>query len=145
MQAERSNAVVELRTARRGGGSRPKQTRRTRAQWAELVEQQRTSGQSRTQFCRERGIALSSLDRWSRLLRCDTPAKPPAAGATPRHAGPATFLQIPLHATSKAVKARDVAGGAIEVTLDDGVQVRLTGAAASAVVQAIVSRIGAAR
>jgi hypothetical protein len=33
----------------------------------------------------------------------------------------------------------------IEVTLDDGVQVRLTGAAASAVVQAIVSRIGAAR
>ncbi len=42
--------------------------RRTRAQWRELLGRFAASGQSREEFCRERGLSLSSFDRWRRVL-----------------------------------------------------------------------------
>jgi transposase-like protein len=42
--------------------------RRTPAQWAELVQDYETSGQSQRGFCAARGIGQSSLRYWKRRL-----------------------------------------------------------------------------
>lgn len=48
--------------------ARRSRMRRSRDQWRELLERFERSGQSREQFCRERGLTLSSFDRWRRQL-----------------------------------------------------------------------------
>ena len=49
------------------------QTRRSAAQWQELVERFKRSGQTRGRFCAAHGLALSTFDLWRRKLRA-TPA-----------------------------------------------------------------------
>ena len=48
--------------------SRSKRTRRTKAQWSEILERFDLSDQDQRQFCRREGLALSSLQRWRRRL-----------------------------------------------------------------------------
>jgi len=51
------------------GKRRGSYQKRSPEQWRQLVEDQRSSGQSVRLFARSRGICESSLGRWSRLLR----------------------------------------------------------------------------
>ena len=51
------------------GRRRGSYQKRSPEQWRQLVEDQRSSGQSVRGFARSRGICKSSLGHWSRLLR----------------------------------------------------------------------------
>ncbi len=42
--------------------------RRTAKEWGQILRRLRSSGLSRTEFCRREGIALSSFDRWRRRV-----------------------------------------------------------------------------
>ena len=54
------------------------------ARWRKLLEDQRASGLPVTAFCRERGIAASSLFAWRRRLARGEPVfKPVKVAATP--------------------------------------------------------------
>lgn len=58
--------------------SQTKSIRRTRSQWAELIEQWRASGQSARAFCRAQGLGYASFCQWRRRLDSETaePASP---------------------------------------------------------------------
>ncbi len=85
--------------------------RRSRDQWCELLECFERSGQSREQFCLERGLTLSSFDRWRRQL---------GKTAAPRQvsAGEPVFFELASHARASS-GAWDV-----ELQLDAGVFLR---------------------
>jgi len=48
--------------------SQSKTVRRTRHQWADLIEQWRRSGQSARAFCRSQGLGYASFCQWRRRL-----------------------------------------------------------------------------
>ena len=48
--------------------SRSKRTRRTKAQWTEILREFESSGVDSRGFCRREGLALSSFQRWRRRL-----------------------------------------------------------------------------
>ncbi len=48
--------------------SRSNRTRRTKAQWTEILRQFESTGQDSRGFCRREGLALSSFQRWRRRL-----------------------------------------------------------------------------
>ena len=48
--------------------SRSNRTRRTKAQWTEILRRFESSGLDSRRFCRREGLALSSLQRWRRRL-----------------------------------------------------------------------------
>jgi hypothetical protein len=50
--------------------SRSNRTRRTKAQWTEILQRFESSGQDARGFCRREGVALSSFQRWRRQLGC---------------------------------------------------------------------------
>ena len=43
-------------------------TRRTKAQWTEILQRFESSGRDSRDFCRREGLALSSFQRWRRQL-----------------------------------------------------------------------------
>ncbi len=49
--------------------SHSNRTRRTKAQWTEILGRFETSGHDSREFCRREGLALSSFQRWHRQLR----------------------------------------------------------------------------
>jgi hypothetical protein len=77
--------------------------------WRRIIEQQRRSGLSIARFCREQGVAESSLFTWKRRL----------AGEAPAAAGPAFVLLKPTPAAENDISVH-TAGGAIELHLDKG-------------------------
>jgi hypothetical protein len=46
--------------------------KRTRAQWEALVEQFKTSGVTKTAFCKQHGIAMSCFYRWQKIVAKDS-------------------------------------------------------------------------
>lgn len=48
--------------------------RRSRAQWQQLIAACHASGHSQAGFCRQRGLALSTLQYWKRRLPVDLQA-----------------------------------------------------------------------
>jgi hypothetical protein len=48
--------------------SRSNRTRRTKAQWTEILRQFESSGEDSRGFCRREGLALSSFQRWRSRL-----------------------------------------------------------------------------
>lgn len=54
-------------------GKRQMRRRRSRSEWCDLIARFQASGQTRDAFCRRHAIALSTFDRWRRLLQGDTP------------------------------------------------------------------------
>ena len=48
--------------------SRSNRTRRTQAQWSEILRQFESSGLGSREFCRREGLAPSSFQRWRREL-----------------------------------------------------------------------------
>jgi hypothetical protein len=67
----------------------PPRKRDASARWRKLLEDQRASGLPVSAFCRERGIAASSLFAWRRRLAGGEPMFIPVSiAATPRPAVP---------------------------------------------------------
>ena len=118
MQAE---AVVGIEQAARVNGGKGQSARRNAAQWARIIEAQRQSDQTVVEFCRRRGIAKATFWYWrKRLMTTGKPAQ--------------RFLAVPL-----------VAPVAQRIEVDLGtMRVRLDGAGAARVVEAIVARVGSA-
>ena len=89
-----------------------RRVRRNRAQWRQLLERFAASGQSREEFCRARGLTLSSFERWRRALG------QPAAART-LSGGEPLFLEL---TTDARASARD---WDLELDLGAGVILRL--------------------
>jgi len=104
---------------------KPQSARRNAGQWARIIEAQRQSDRTVAEFCRRRGIAKATFWYWRKRLV--TTAKQ-AQVAKPAH----RFLAVPL-----------VAPVAEHIEVDLGtMRVRLDGAGAARVVEAIVARVG---
>ena len=124
MQAE---AVVGIEQAARVNGGKGQSARRNAAQWARIIEAQRQSNLTVVEFCRRRGIAKATFWYWRKRLM--TTGKP-AQIAKPAQ----RFLAVPI-----------VAPVAERIEVDLGtMRVRLDGAGAARVVDAIVARVGSA-
>lgn len=123
----RSVAARSVEEAAPASEHRRYRTRRNAAQWARVIAAQRQSELTVGEFCRRRGIAKATFWYWSkRLARAEQPA--PVAKVAQR------FLALPL-----------VAPMAEPIAVEFGtIRVRLDGAAAARVVDAIVARIGSA-
>jgi len=100
---------------------RPGRARHTATQWATIIAAQRQSTLTLVEFCRRRQIALATFRYWRKRL-----ALLPTAAQR--------FLAVPLVAP---------VAEAIEVDLGT-LRVRVEGAAAARVIDAIVARIGEA-
>jgi hypothetical protein len=78
------------------------QTRRaTREQWQQVIEAQRSSGQSVAGYCRDHGIGQASFFAWKRRLRLAAPTN--------------GFVEV-----RAVAEGRDVSAGRIEVWLAGG-------------------------
>ena len=113
-----------MERAVRGNGRKRQSARRNAAQWARIIEAQRQSDRTVVEFCRRRGIAKATFWYWRRRLatteRQELVTKPAQR-----------FLAVPL-----------VAPVAERIEVDLGtMRVRLDGAAAARVVDAIVTRV----
>jgi transposase-like protein len=124
-----AGSVVGGAQAVRLHGTKRQSERRTAAQWVRIIEAQRQSGLTVVEFCRQQSIAKATFWYWRKRLL-----------ATHKHysmAKPApNFLPVPL-VTPLTER--------IEVELGT-MRVRLQGAEAARVVDAIVARVvGAAQ
>lgn len=90
--------------------SQTKTIRRTRSQWADLIEQWRASGQSARDFCRAQGLGYASFCQWRRRLE--------HAKAEPANAAPG-FVDL---------STLSAAGGRwhIVLSLGEGMELRLS-------------------
>jgi transposase-like protein len=124
----RAKTVGGIERAVRGNGGKPQSARRKAARWARIIEAQRQSDRTVVEFCRRRGIAKATFWYWrKRLARTEKQER--AAKSAQR------FLAVPL-----------VAPRAERIELDLGtMHVRLDGAGAARVVDAIVARVGSGR
>lgn len=122
MQAE---AVVGVEQAARVNGRKRQSARRNAAQWARIIEVHRQSDLTVVEFCRQRGIAKATFWYWRKRL-VTTEKQEQVAKPAQR------FLAVPL-----------VAPVAERIEVDLGtMRVRLDGAGAARVVDAIVARVG---
>jgi len=108
-------------------GHKRSRTRRNAAQWAQVIATQRQSGLTVVEFCRRRGIAKATFWYWSKRL-VTTQKRAVVETVAQR------FLALPL-----------VAPVAEPIEVEFGtMRVRLDGAGAARVVDALVARIGSA-
>lgn len=126
MQAE---TAVGIEQAARVNGRKRQSARRNAAQWARITESQRRSELTVVEFCRRRGIAKATFWYWRKRLVLVTTAKQELVAKPAQR-----FLAVPIIAP---VTER------IEVDLGT-MRVRLDGAGAARVVEAIVARVGSA-
>ena len=98
--------------------------RRKAVRWARLIEAQRQSDRTVVEFCRRRGIAKATFWYWRKRLATTEKRELDARPAR-------RFLAVPLVAPAER----------IEVDLGT-MRVRLEGAGAARVVDAIVGRVG---
>ena len=92
---------------------RGRRTRRTAAQWRELVERFERAGQSRGRFCAAHGLALSTFDLWRRKLR--------GAPAVREEAPEAVFVEL----SGGPETERGAASWEVELELGAGVVLRV--------------------
>ena len=122
MQAK---TVWGIEQAGRGKGRKPQSARRKAARWARIIEAQRQSERTVVEFCRRRGIAKATFWYWRKRLV--TTAKQNLVAKPAQR-----FLAVPI-----------VAPVAERIEVDLGtLRVRLDGAGAARVVDAIVARVG---
>lgn len=97
--------------------------RRSRAEWASAVAEWRASGLSTAEFCRCRGLVLSSFRWWRWRLSEDVE---PAAGAAPV---PALAALLPVRVVGAADDAVDpgaeVPAAVLELLHPSGVRLRV--------------------
>ena len=114
-----------MERAARGSGRKARSAQIKAARWARIIEAQRESDRTVVEFCRRRRIAKATFWYWRKRLAT---AQKHELVAQPVQ----RFLAVPLVAP---VTAR------IEVDLGT-MRVRLDGAGAARVVDAIVARVG---
>lgn len=119
----RAKAVESDRTAG-ANGRRREGVRNDARQWAKLIEAQRRSSLTVVEFCRRRGIAKATFWYWRKRLM-SAARNDSGTGLAQR------FLAVPIVAPITEH---------IEVSVDT-MRVRLAGAAAARVVDAIVASI----
>ena len=121
----RAKTVGDIGRAARVNGRKRQSLRRTAAQWTKIIEAQRQSNLTVVEFCRRRQIAKATFWYWRKRLVTTEKQQ--------RVAKPAqSFLAVPL-----------VAAVAERIEVDVGtMRVRLDGAGAVRVVDAIVARVG---
>ena len=88
--------------------SRSNRTRRTQAQWTEILRQFESSGLGSREFCRREGMAPSSFQRWRRELGS---------------AAAAEFVEL-VPTSSPSVPS---ASWSLDVSLPNGVSLRIQG------------------
>ena len=120
-----AGSVVGIEQAARLHGAKRQSERRTAAQWARIIEAQRQSGLTVVEFCRRQNIAKATFWYWRKRPVTTHKQYPVAKPA-------AKFLAVPIVAPVAAH---------IEVELGT-MRVRLEGAGAARVVDAIVARVG---
>ena len=121
MQAK---TVVRMERAGRGDGRKRQGAQRKAARWARVIEAQRQSDRTVVEFCRRGGIAKATFWYWRRRLATTEKQELVVKPAQ-------RFLAVPIVAP---ITER------IEVDLGT-VRVRLDGAGAARVVDAIVDRV----
>jgi hypothetical protein len=122
MQAKTALGLVRAAEA---SGRQRNRARHSAAQWAKIIDAQRRSTLTVVEFCRRRDIAKATFWYWRKRLVRGTQQ---TAVAKPAQ----RFLAVPL-----------VAPVAEHIEVDLGtLRVRLDGAAAARVADAIVARIG---
>ena len=119
-----ANTLERITQAGRGNGRRRRGTRHSAGQWARIVEAQRRSDLTVVEFCRRRGIAKATFWYWRKRLVA-TEKRVPVARPVPG------FLAVPI---------MPLVPEGVEVGLGT-MRVRVEGAAAARVVDAIVARI----
>lgn len=121
----RAKAVVWSEGAAGANGRKREGVRHDARQWAKLIEAQRRSALTVVEFCRRRGLAKATFWYWRKRL-VSAAKKESGTGLAQR------FLAVPIVAP--------VAAEHIEVNVGT-MRVRLAGAAAARVVDAIVASI----
>jgi transposase-like protein len=122
MQAD---AVVGIEQTARVNGRKHQIARHTAAQWVRIIEAQRRSDLTVVEFCRRHSIAKATFWYWRKRLV--TSAKQELVAQPAQR-----FLAVPM-----------VAPVAERIEVDLGtMRVRLEGAGAARVVDAIVARVG---
>lgn len=112
----------------RDRGSAPaRRIRRGAEGWKALIAAQRASGQTVTAFCAERGVPRSSFGKWRQKLD---------AAPTKARSSAKRFLPVPIRAATPPTADTSP----IELQLG-AVRVRVSGAAASRLLDAIVARL----
>lgn len=121
----RAKTVGDIEQVARVNGRKRQSTRRNAAQWARLIEAQRRSDLTVVEFCQRRRIAKATFWYWRKRLVM-TAKQELVAKPTQR------FLALPI-----------IAPVAERIEVDLGtMRVRLDGAGAARVVDAIVARVG---
>jgi len=120
----RAKVALGLVSTVAGDERRGHRARRTAAEWAKVIAAQRRSKLTIVEYCRRRDIALATFDYWRRRLAQSMSVTQPTQ----------QFLAVPL--VTPVVAPLEVEFGPLRV--------RLEGAAAARVVDAIVARIGEA-
>jgi hypothetical protein len=124
----RAEVVLGIEEAARLRGSKRQGGRRTAAQWARIIKSQRQSGLTVVAFCRRQHLAKATFWYWRKRLV--------TAGKHGQAVKPAQrFLAVPI-----VTPVADL----IEVSLG-AMRVRLQGAQAARVVDAIVAGVGRAQ
>lgn len=108
---------MEARTGRRKTGSREER----RAYWREHIERWRQSGQSKQAYCRSQGLNPASFYRWQGKLN----------GVAKKTPG---FIPVRL--------AKGLPSYPIEVTLGNGVVIRLDNDADEALIRQLLPELG---
>ncbi len=98
-----------------------KRGRRNASEWRALMRGFSQGGETRTQFCRRHGVALSTFDWWRRRLRSEPTPRAVANTTPPQEAG---VLFVELTREQQPVAAVS-AGWDVELELGRGVFVRL--------------------
>lgn len=108
-----------------------KRARRDEAVWRELIAAHQASGLAVSAFCSERGVPRSSFGKWRRRL-----GMAPTKGRRPPTVK--RFLPLPI------VGANTPPAEAASIELDVGpMRLRVSGAAATRIVDSILARITA--
>jgi len=90
--------------------------RRSREEWLCLIDQQKESGLSAPQFCKQHNIGYASFSAWKRQLQSD----PSSSGDDTRASSPAQFID--LGSLSQSVES----GWRITLKLGNGVELELS-------------------
>jgi len=113
-----------MERAARGNGRKPQSAKRKAARWARIIEAQRQSDRTVVEFCRRRGVAKATFWYWRKRLVTSAMHELVAKPAQ-------RFLAVPI-----------VAPIAERIEVDLGaMRVRLDGAQAARLVDAIVARV----
>jgi hypothetical protein len=116
-----ARGAVASVVAQSAGAEIRRRIRRGVEGWRALIVEQRSSGESIEAFCKKRAVPRSSFNKWRSKLEALPAPK---------------FLPLPIRATSAGVTPAE----AVELDVS-GVRVRLSGAAATPIVDAIVARL----